>query len=313
MHSCRQGIPTNSELWVLTSFSEFLEYRRAELADIVNEFLEEASAGSVDASIDLQSVLQTDENERMEFKETARVNSHTGAIDKEMERSVVKTVAAFMNASGGTLVIGVHDGTGELRGLDRDIATLGRKDLDGYEQFLRQSSTTRSVPRTPRRSRSRFPTWMGPRPASSAHRDRREPSTRATVRRPTSLFATAIPLVVSTARRLSAIALIDSAGPPADVSVQPTKGAPGRPLWSVRESPHRRRPRRPCALQVPTAVGRWIGKVFRGRPVPTHDSPPESSQGCCWSHSRVSWPRSRSTPRTRCSTSAAPDSTLFND
>jgi predicted HTH transcriptional regulator len=43
-----------------------------------------------------------------------------------------------MNSSGGTLVIGVHDGSGELRGLERDIATLGRKDLDGYEQLLRQ-------------------------------------------------------------------------------------------------------------------------------------------------------------------------------
>lgn len=134
----RQGIPTNSELWRTDQFLKFLEYRRAELADVINQFLDAASAGNADASIDLQSLLQTDENERMEFKETARVNTHTGAVDQEMERSVVRTVAAFMNASGGTLVIGVHDGSGELRGLDRDIATLGRKDLDGYEQLLRQ-------------------------------------------------------------------------------------------------------------------------------------------------------------------------------
>jgi hypothetical protein len=138
----RQGIPNDPELWNPDRFLEFLEYRRAELAGIINGFLDEASAGSDDASIDLQSLIQTDENDHIEFKETARVNIRTGAVDKEIEHSVVKTIAAFMNAGGGTLVIGVHDGSGELRGLDLDIRTLGRKDIDGYEQFLRQLLNT---------------------------------------------------------------------------------------------------------------------------------------------------------------------------
>ncbi len=156
-----QGIPTNPELWKPDQFLKFLEYRRAQLADMVNRFLEETSTGSAEASVDLQSLLQADENERMEFKETARVNIHTGAVDKEMERSIVKTVAAFMNANGGTLVIGVHDGSGELHGLDRDIATLGRKDLDGYEQLLRQLLNTSLGPENSSQIAISFPALDG--------------------------------------------------------------------------------------------------------------------------------------------------------
>ena len=156
-----QGIPISPELWRPDQFLKFLEYRRAELADVVNRFLEDISASSGEASIDLQSLLQADENERVEFKETARVNVHTGAVDKEMEHEVVKTVAAFMNANGGTLVIGVHDGTGELRGLDRDIATLGRKDLDGFEQLLRQLFNTSLGPENSSQIAISFPVLDG--------------------------------------------------------------------------------------------------------------------------------------------------------
>ncbi len=138
----RQGIPTVPELWSTDRFLAFLEYRRAQLAEIVNQFLDAASSGTTDAGVDLASLLESDENDRIEFKETARVNLHTGSVDKAIEQAIVKTVAAFMNTSGGTLVVGVHDGSGELRGLDADIATLGRKDLDGYEQLLRQLLST---------------------------------------------------------------------------------------------------------------------------------------------------------------------------
>lgn len=157
----RQGIPTNPELWSTDEFLKFLEYRRAELADLVNRFLDETSAGDAEASVDLHSLLRTDENERVEFKETARVNVHTGTVDKEMERGIIKTVAAFMNANGGTLVIGVHDGSGELRGLDRDIATLGRKDLDGYEQLLRQLFNTSLGPENSSQVAVSFPALDG--------------------------------------------------------------------------------------------------------------------------------------------------------
>src|SRR5204863_6174340 len=116
----RQGIPTSPELWAPENFTAFLEYRRAELAKMVNEFLDQITS-SGGATIDLASLLEADEGERLEFKETARVNVHTGAVDKNIEHSVVKTVAAFMNSHGGTLVIGVNDASKTLTGLDRDL------------------------------------------------------------------------------------------------------------------------------------------------------------------------------------------------
>jgi hypothetical protein len=134
----KQCIPTTPDLWKPERFLDFLEYRRAELADAVNQFLDQVTAATSAVPVDLTGLINADESDRLEFKETARVNTHTGTVDKEIELGVIKTVAAFMNSHGGTLVIGVKDATKEIPGLDRDLNTFGRKDLDGYEQFLRQ-------------------------------------------------------------------------------------------------------------------------------------------------------------------------------
>jgi hypothetical protein len=134
----RQGIPTTPELWEPENFRKFLEFRRAELAQMVNSFLDQIVASGGEAAIDLESLLEAGEGERLEFKETARVNIHTGNVDDKIVQSSVKTIAAFMNSHGGTLVIGVRDATKDVMGLDRDMATLGKKDVDGYELFVRQ-------------------------------------------------------------------------------------------------------------------------------------------------------------------------------
>jgi hypothetical protein len=134
----RQGIPTTPELWNPENFPKFLEYRRAELAQMVNAFLDQIVATGGEAAIDLESLLEAGEGDRLEFKETARVNIHTGNVDDKIVQSTVKTIAAFMNSHGGTLVIGVKDATKDVMGLDRDMATLGKKDVDGYELFVRQ-------------------------------------------------------------------------------------------------------------------------------------------------------------------------------
>jgi hypothetical protein len=72
----------------------------------------------------------------VELKETARFNVRSGSQDRALEGVVVKTIAGFLNANGGTLVIGVDD-DGTPVGVERDLATLPRPDRDGYEQFLR--------------------------------------------------------------------------------------------------------------------------------------------------------------------------------
>jgi CRP-like cAMP-binding protein len=54
-------------------------------------------------------LLRQGEGERLEFKSTLRMNLHTSKFDKEIEHAVLKTLAAFLNTEGGTLLVGVDD------------------------------------------------------------------------------------------------------------------------------------------------------------------------------------------------------------
>jgi hypothetical protein len=74
------------------------------------------------------------ESDRVEFKSTARWNIHAGKNTPEIQDSVVKTVAAFLNSGGGTLLIGVPD-KGETGTLEHDIKQFP-KGLDGFENWL---------------------------------------------------------------------------------------------------------------------------------------------------------------------------------
>jgi len=59
------------------------------------------------------------ETDHVEFKSTLRWNLHTNAKDKAIEKAILKTLAAFMNSEGGTLLVGVAD-DGALLGLEHD-------------------------------------------------------------------------------------------------------------------------------------------------------------------------------------------------
>ena len=53
-----------------------------------------------------------------------------------MEQMVIRSIAGFMNADGGTLMIGVAD-NGEVRGIEPDYKTLGKKqNPDGFALWL---------------------------------------------------------------------------------------------------------------------------------------------------------------------------------
>lgn len=85
---------------------------------------------------DIAALIAAGESERVEFKETARWNVREDKKDARMEAVIAKTVAAFLNSDGGTLVIGVDD-AGRATGLDRDYATLRTPDADRFELWLR--------------------------------------------------------------------------------------------------------------------------------------------------------------------------------
>lgn len=83
-------------------------------------------------------LLERGESRMVEFKASARWNLHKGDRDQTMEREIVKAVSGFMNAHGGTLLIGVRDDH-EVIGLDNDYRLTtkrGRSPRDSFENWL---------------------------------------------------------------------------------------------------------------------------------------------------------------------------------
>lgn len=69
-----------------------------------------------------------------EFKSSARWNLHKGDKDPAIEREILKTVAGFMNAQGGTLLIGVSDDRQPV-GLHNDYKLTKKRNRDPRDSF----------------------------------------------------------------------------------------------------------------------------------------------------------------------------------
>jgi len=72
-----------------------------------------------DSPEEILKLIKEGENERIEFKSTLRTNIHTNEHDRKIEHSVLKTIVAFLNSEGGTLLIGVSN-EGGIMGIERD-------------------------------------------------------------------------------------------------------------------------------------------------------------------------------------------------
>lgn len=83
----------------------------------------------------IDELLTGGESDKIEFKQTARHNIYTDSRDPKLELAVVKTIAGFLNSSGGTLLIGVTDNA-EPVGLDDDLQHMKQPDLDRYQLWL---------------------------------------------------------------------------------------------------------------------------------------------------------------------------------
>jgi energy-coupling factor transporter ATP-binding protein EcfA2 len=75
------------------------------------------------------------ESSLVEFKSTMRFNLYTKQVDRKLEKEIATTLSGFMNAEGGTLIIGVGD-NGVAVGLADDFSTLAKKDEDGFQRAL---------------------------------------------------------------------------------------------------------------------------------------------------------------------------------
>ena len=127
--------------WEQMEYGNFTEARRSRIADVIREGFKRLwneEAGSVEPELSISDLIDSGETQSLEFKSTGRWNLHTSSKDDKMEHVIVKTVCGFLNAEGGTLLIGVGDDE-QIIGLERDYQTLPRKpNKDGYELWLRQ-------------------------------------------------------------------------------------------------------------------------------------------------------------------------------
>jgi len=76
------------------------------------------------------------ESKKLEYKSTLRINLHTKQPDKKMEQAVLKTITAFMNTEGGTLLVGVKD-NGEILGIEEDKFPNEDKFLLHFKNLLK--------------------------------------------------------------------------------------------------------------------------------------------------------------------------------
>lgn len=131
-----QLIPEDEELWQLDRYEDFLSARRQMMAGALNEYLEGITATTeVGAPAQIQDLIAEGESDELEFKATLRWDRELGEVNKKLEQVIVKTVAAFANADGGTLLIGVSDSR-EALGLENDYASLRAGDRDEFELHL---------------------------------------------------------------------------------------------------------------------------------------------------------------------------------
>ena len=84
---------------------------------------------------DIFELLNLSEGQCLEFKSSLRYDMNTRQVNQNLELVVLKTVCAFLNADGGTLLIGLSDDK-EVIGIENDYMVLRIQNQDGFENHL---------------------------------------------------------------------------------------------------------------------------------------------------------------------------------
>lgn len=112
-------------------FAYLTTYRKYKKVSAPDKSLKELSIDEVKA------IIQGGETEFVEFKSSLRWDYNMQKVNWILEMVILKTIAAFTNASGGKLLIGVDDDFNVL-GLEPDFHTLAKKNVDYFELHLRK-------------------------------------------------------------------------------------------------------------------------------------------------------------------------------
>jgi hypothetical protein len=86
---------------------------------------------------EILGMIKKGESEFVEFKSSLRWDLREQKVNKVLEDVILKSIAAFANAKGGSLFIGVTDDL-QIIGLEHDFKTLKKQDADFFELHLRK-------------------------------------------------------------------------------------------------------------------------------------------------------------------------------
>lgn len=131
----KQFIPKDPSLWHVDRYEDFLNARRELLSRKLNEYLAAMITDPTPVKHrPISELVGLGESAVLEFKSTLQWDVVQNQPNKALRKSCLKTIAAFMNTEGGTLVIGVED-DGSIFGLEKDLGIVGNS-RDKFEQTI---------------------------------------------------------------------------------------------------------------------------------------------------------------------------------
>ncbi|MYH61806.1 MAG: hypothetical protein F4148_08585, partial [Caldilineaceae bacterium SB0675_bin_29] len=131
----KQFIPMDPQLWRMDRYRDFLEARRGLIANKLNEFMQSLVVEPETLRHKpVEELIALGESFTLEFKSSLQFDMVHGKQNTALRISVLKTIAAFLNSEGGTLLIGVEDHR-TVCGIEPDLHLLGNS-RDKFEQLI---------------------------------------------------------------------------------------------------------------------------------------------------------------------------------
>ena len=85
--------------------------------------------------LNIRKIMDNHENTDIEFKQAFRWNYYKRNIDKNMPKTITKTISAFLNGDGGILIIGLTD-NGTIMGVEKDIRSYNKNNYQKGKDLL---------------------------------------------------------------------------------------------------------------------------------------------------------------------------------
>lgn len=127
------------------TYDEWVALREAEAGTIVGEIRQLIAKGE-SGTVEFKESLEYVDPGSLSHVPEAHRNQRLAELKTNVLHSALKTICAFANTKGGTLLIGVHD-SGDLWGLDGDFELSGgKRDQDAFENRLTDFIKTRIRP-----------------------------------------------------------------------------------------------------------------------------------------------------------------------